>query len=175
MALTLRKPTLYSSLGFVVTLLIIAGCGHGGGGSTHPSLVGTYLGTANTTLSSSRVLAPVNGSIQFVVAADNSVSVGDPGQPPFGQGTLNGNTFTAVAPGSIANSPGISCGGTIVFDGTITGTNMNGTASSNGFACNGVPFTVSGTFTATLQAERPTTFSGRGGIGQTLRDAVRSQ
>src|SRR5436190_18091479 len=115
MTRVLRSPALYA-LGSVATLLLIAACGHGGGGgSTHPSLVGTYLGTENTSVSSPGGSAPINGSIQFVVAADNTVSVGDPGQPPFGQGTLNGNTFSAVAPGSVANSPGISCGGSIVF------------------------------------------------------------
>ena len=125
---------------YVGILSLATGCGGHGSKSTGPSSVGTYIGTANTRLTSPQGSTPVLGSIQFVVAPDNTVSVGNPGQPPFGQGTLNGNTFTAVAPGSIANSPGISCGGTIAFNGTISGPSMNGTVSSNRFVCNGVPF-----------------------------------
>ena len=42
----------------------------------------------------------MNGAIQFDVAADNTVTVSDPGQAPHGRGTLSGNSFTASTPGS---------------------------------------------------------------------------
>lgn len=171
----IRKKTMLYYLGMGVTLLIIASCGKGGGGgSTGPSFVGTYLGTASTTLTAPGQSIPVRGSIQFVVSPDNTVSVSDPGQPPHGSGTLHGNTFVATSPGSSLNSQGVSCSGSIDYNGTISGTTMNGTISSRGLTCNGVPFDVSGTFTATLRAEVPAHSTG-GGVIQTLRDAVRSQ
>ncbi len=51
---------------------------------------------------------------------------------------------------------------------------MSGTIASTGLTCNGVRFTVTGTFTATLQAEVPVHRAG-GGIIKALSDAVRSR
>ena len=95
-------PRTVRLVGFVVTLLAVGGCGGGGGGShsTSESLVGRYLGTANSVLTGPRSSTPVNGAIQFDVAADNTVTVSDPGQAPHGRGTLSGNSFTASTPGS---------------------------------------------------------------------------
>jgi len=50
---------------------------------------------------------------------------------------------------------------------------MTGDISSNGLVCNGVPFSITGTFTATLQAELPRGFTGSG-FGQRLRDTIRT-
>ena len=115
----------------------------------------------------------MNGAIQFDVAADNTVTVSDPGQAPHGSGTLSGNSFTASTPGSALNRSGLSCGGGITYSGTISGTNVSGDISSSGLVCNGVPFSITGTFTATLQAELPRGFTGSG-FGQRLRDTIRT-
>jgi hypothetical protein len=154
---------------------LLSACGGGGSRSSGPSLVGTYLGVADTTLTSPRGSVPVRGSIQLVVAADNTVALGDPGEPPAGHGTLNGNEFTVALPGSFANSPGISCSGTVIFQGTISGVTANGTVSSTAFRCNGVPFELSGTFTATRQALAPRGGAGGEGLGRRLGAAVRAQ
>jgi len=114
----------------------------------------------------------VNGGVQFDVAADNKVTVSDPGQAPYGSGTLSGNTFTVAAPGSAFNGSGVSCGGGVTFNGTISGTSMTGNISSSGLVCNGLPFTLTGAFTATLQAELPSGSTG-GGFGQRLHDTIR--
>lgn len=171
---SISQRRIVHGLVLLVALLMIAGCGGDGGGgkSTGPSHVGTYVGTAETTLTHPQGTIPTKGGIQFVVAADNTVSVSDPGQPPFGTGTLSGDTFVVTAPGSTLNSSGVSCSGSIVFDGTISGAKMNGSISSNGLRCNNVPFSLSGTFTATLQAEMPAHLTG---VVQALRDAVRSR
>jgi hypothetical protein len=161
--------------GLSALTIVLVGCSGGGGhGGTSPSHVGTYLGTANTTLTGPTGTVPVNGSIQFVVAPDNTVSVSDPGRPPFGSGTLSGDTFVTSAPGSTLNSPGVSCTGSVAFDGTIAGVTMSGTVSSGGLKCNGVPFTVAGTFTATLQAEVPRR-PAVGGVMEMMRNAIRPQ
>src|SRR5262249_42039441 len=151
-------------VGFAVALWAIAGCGGGGGGShsSGPSLVGRYLGTANTVIKGPTSSMPLNGSIQFDLAADNTVTVSDPGQAPFGSGTLSGNTVTVTAPGSAFNSPGVSCSGTVTFGGTISGTSLNGNISSGGVSCNGASFNISGTFATTLHAELPRSAVGSG-------------
>lgn len=168
-----RTTTRYY-LGMLVTLLIIAGCGGGGdGGGTGPSLVGTYIGTATLTARGPGGTATETGAIQFVVSADGTVSVGDPGQPPFGTGTLSGTDFVINIPASILNEPGgLTCTGTIIFNGTISVPTMSGTVSSSGLRCNGQAVELSGTFTATLRAEVPTGTTSRG-ITQVLRNAVR--
>jgi hypothetical protein len=163
-----------TGFGLVVALLVLASCG-GGGGSTGPSnFAGTYVGTANITLTSPGGSQQVTGSIQFDIAPDGTVTVSDPGQPPYGTGALSGNTFVVTAPGSSLNSPGVSCTGTITFEGTVGGAMMNGTISSSGLRCNNVPFTLTGTFTATLQTQVPTRPTG-GGVIQWLKDAVGSR
>ena len=161
-------------VGLGLALLTLASCGGGGGsGGSGPSSTGRYVGTANTTLGGPVGSTPVVGGIQFVVGADGTVTVSDPGQgqPPFGTGTLSGNAFTVTAPGSFANGPGINCVGTVTFNGTISGTTMSGDVSSSGFRCNGVPFTLTGSFTATLLAQLPTRPTGDG-FGDTLKRAV---
>ncbi len=176
MRLRFGKATPHYHFGLIVALLTLASCGHsGGGGPTQPSFVGTYLGTASLALSAPGRSVPINGAIQFVVSSNKMVSVSDPGQPPAGTGPLNGNSFSAVVPGAFFNSPGLtSCGGSVTFSGSISGTSMSGTVSSAGFTCNGVPFTVTGTFTATLRAELPTGGTG-GNALQRLKDALGSR
>jgi hypothetical protein len=107
-AMALRCGRLTRCAGLVETLLIVAGCGHGGGGGpTHPSTVGTYLGTAEVTVAASNVSTTGRGlGIQFVVSRDRVVSVGQPGQPPVGSAPLNGNSFVINAAGSVVNSQG---------------------------------------------------------------------
>jgi hypothetical protein len=175
MTLMPKKSTLHH-LGLLVTLFSIASCGGGGGGgsTTNPSFVGTYLGTAETTVTGPQVSLPARGSIQIVVSSDNTVSVSDPGQPPYATGTLSGNTFVATAPGSTFNSQGVSCSGSLDFNGTISATSINGTISSRGLTCNGVGVNISGTFTATLRAQALAHGTG-GGFAQSLRDAIRPQ
>src|SRR5262245_5235211 len=162
-------------VGLAVALWAASGCSgsHGGSSSTGPSAAGRYVGTAKTVLKGPGVSMPVNGGVQFDVAADNKVTVSDPGQAPYGSGTLNGNPFTVVAPGSSLNSPGVSCGGSVTFSGTISGPNMSGDISSSGLVCNSAPISLTGTFTATLQAELPTSSTG-GGFGQRLHDVLRT-
>ena len=162
-------------LAILIPLLAFVGCGGGGGSSSSgPSSVGRYVGTADSALTFPQGPVRVRGSIQFVVSVDNTVSVGDPGQPPVGTGTLSGNTFTIVASGSFLNSPGVTCVGSVVFNGAISGATMSGTISSDALTCNGVRLSVTGTFTATLQAEVRVGITG-GGVIETLRNAVRSQ
>ena len=162
-------------VGLAVALWATSGCGgsHGGSSSTGPSAAGRYVGTAKTVLSGPGGSTPVNGGIQFDVAADNKVTVSDPGQAPYGSGTLSGNTFTVAAPGSAFNGSGLSCKGGVNFNGTIAGGNMSGNIASSGLFCNGVAFNLTGTFTATLQAELPT--GSAGGFGQRLGETIRTR
>jgi hypothetical protein len=51
---------------------------------------------------------------------------------------------------------------------------MSGTISGSDLRCNGMPITLTGTFSATLQAEATGHPTGRG-VLQVLRDAVRLQ
>lgn len=84
MALTRKHWTTAAYGGLVLALLVSAGCGGGGGKSTGPtSHVGTYIGTAHLTATGPGGTASESGAVQFVVSADNTVTVGDPGQPPF--------------------------------------------------------------------------------------------
>src|SRR5262249_35022037 len=162
-------------VGLAVALWAASGCSgsHGGSSSTGPSLAGRYVGTAKTVLKGPGASSPPNGGVEFDAAAGHKVPGRHPGQAPYGSGTLNGNSFTVVAPGSSLNGSGVTCGGSVTFSGTISGPNMSGDISSSGLVCNGVPLSVTGTFTATLQAELPKGSTG-GGFGQRLRDALRT-
>jgi hypothetical protein len=165
----------------LVPLLAFVGCGGGGAGSSVSSSagpssvsVGTYVGAANATLSLPQGSRPVFGSIRFVVSPDQTVSGGDAGQPHGGVGTLDGNVFVIIEPGSIVNRPGLSCAGSITFAGTIAGASISGTVSSSGLTCNGVSISVDGTFTATLQAQVMQGRVAGDGLIQELRDTLGS-
>jgi len=169
------RPRTVRLLGLGVALWAASGCSgsHSSSQSSSPSLTGRYVGTAKTVLTGRGSSTPVNGGIQFDVAADKKVTVSDPGQPPYGSGTLNGNSFAVAAPGSSLNGQGVSCGGAVNFTGTISGTSMSGDIASSGLVCNGVPLSLTGTFTATLQAELPSGSTGSG-FGHRLGETIRT-
>lgn len=159
---------------FIVPMLLLAGCGGGSDGGG-PSFVGTYIGTGEFTLSGAgQTISQDNLGIQFDISPDGVVRVSDPGQPPYAEGPLTGNTFIIIAAGSVLNTPGVSCTGTFTFNGTISGNTMTGTVSSNNLTCNGIPFTVTGSFTATLQPQGQARIGVPGtGLLQILKDAIR--
>lgn len=156
----------------LVLAMMVIGCGGGGGSSSTGSeqvAAGTYRGTVNLTVSGGGASASRSGPVVIVVSPDHNVTIGSfPQSAP-----LNGNTFSLTSPASTLNGPGLNCPqGTVTNDGTISGPTINGTVSSNGVVCNGLPISITGTFTATLQTQVPV-----GGstvdVTDTMRSAVR--
>lgn len=133
-------------------ILLLTACGGDNGGSG-PSTVtpGTYRGPVTLTASTGPAAASQSGTIVIVVDPNQTVTVGS-----FPTVPLSGNTFTASAPASVLNGPGLTCPqGTFSVDGTFAGTTVSGTAFSNGIVCNGVALTLTGSYTATLQTQVP--------------------
>jgi hypothetical protein len=154
----------------LVLLGVVAGCGGGGSGSTGSSVAGTYRGTASLTVTTGPASVTEHVPIVVVVSPDNAVSIeGVPQTAP-----LSGNAFSIVVPAAALAGPGVDCtGGSASIDGTISGTTMAGTISSSQLVCNGLPATVTGTFTATLQAQVPAG-AARGDLAGALRALIRS-
>lgn len=164
---------------FLASALVVFGCGGGGsssgggGGGTPAQYAGTYTGTGSATVTGGGASISESIPTTIVIDMDGNVTV-DPDDPLTG--TLNGNSFVASAPTSDFNEPGFTCSGSLVVSATVTGNTINGTYSSNNFACNGVPFQVSGTFTAakTTVASLRTPSTPGNSIVNTLREVIRS-
>ena len=145
---------------FMVIFAALSACGgggsnsgSGGGSGGGESFAGKYTGTWNATLTGAGALG--TGTIVIVINPDGSVEL-DPDTPRFsGKGTISGNTITASYLASVANSPGITCTGAIAVKGTVVGRTITGTFGPSTFRCNGMPFTLKGTFTASGFAKGP--------------------
>jgi len=134
----------------VVLVVAISACGGDGGTSSGggTSFVGTYTGPG-TVIATAPGVAPISDSetITVVVNADNTVIISASTDQFLG--TISGNTFTVSIPASDLNKPGLVCTGVFSAVGTGSGITFTGTFSGS-VVCNGVPVSVSGTFTATL-------------------------
>lgn len=160
------KIFLLSIFGF----LVACGGGSSGGGGNN-IIPGTYQGTGDITISGNGQSITFSGSLEFTITEDNRITFGDPGQPAIGTGSIDGNQFTVNVPASFANEPGLTCVGTLVVTGTIDGATITGSITSSGVNCNGVPITMTGTFSATLVARASATIDGTG-IAGSLRSAL---
>jgi hypothetical protein len=154
LARPIRKEILSMRRSLVLAItLLLAACGGGHSTSSTPVSPGTYRGTLTLTVGAPGV-QPVtsSGPVVLVVSPDQVVTVGSfPGAAP-----VSHNFFSLPVAASALNGPGLTCPqGTITIDGTFSGPTVNGSVSSDGVVCNGVPIAVTGSYTATLQAEVP--------------------
>ncbi len=153
-----NAPHNMATIVLVLALLALAGCGGGssssgagGGGGVSIQHAGMYLGqgTISATL-------PVVGSIsepvsiKLAIDAAGTVTVDPDGDSLTG--AMNGDAFAINLPASSLNEPGLACSGTLTMAGTVTGGTVNGTFSSNGAVCNGLPAQVGGGYTASKTA-----------------------
>ncbi len=115
---------------------------------TPPPIAGTYVGTGTATASGGGFSETVTGPIQITISKDNKVAFGEPGQPPVGTTTLNagGDGFSMSVPASFFNQSGIACTGTLNVTGSVSGNSITGNISGSGVVCNGIPFTITGSF-----------------------------
>lgn len=138
-------------------LLLLGGCGGGsssGGGETNggddsgSDIAGTYVGTGTATASGGGFSETVTGPIQITISSDNKVAFGEPGEPPVGTTTLNasGDGFSMSIPASFFNQSGIECTGTLNVTGSVSGNSITGDIAGSGVTCNGIPFTITGSF-----------------------------
>lgn len=154
---------------FLVALGIglLAGCGGGssggaGGGGSGPT-IGSFGGTFNITLVSGADSVVDAGPILMVVNPDGTV-VRDP-VSDGSSSTLDGNSFTITnGAAQFLNEPGLSCTGTIIQTGTVTPGRVSGSFASSGLNCNGVAFTLTGSYTTAFTSAG----LGLGVIGRTL-------
>ena len=144
-----------SHLSLISFAVILAACGGGdtssGGGA---SFAGTYSGPWNATIRGPGGSFTGTGTIVVVINPNNTVVL-DPNTPVPGRGTISGNMITASYPGRFANTPGISCTGTVAVKGTVSGNTITGTIGPSTITCNGIQFTLQGRFTATKTAKAP--------------------
>ncbi len=144
----------------------LAACGGGSGGSSSSggggvgSFAGSYLGTANVTVAGGGGSERVVGSIEFIIRPDGTV-VSDPGTDFSGNGSVQGDRFVLNIAASSFNEPGVSCLGSFRIEGTISGNRITGTIRGSSISCNGVSFTVTGSFTATRTAQSRRAFDGQ--------------
>ncbi len=122
--------------------------GGGGGGDSGSEIAGTYEGTGTATVSGGGISEPFTGPIQITISKDNKVAFGEPGEPPVGTTTLNagGDGFSMSIPASFFNQSGIACTGTLNVTGSVSGNSIIGNISGSGVVCNGIPFTITGSF-----------------------------
>lgn len=171
---TSRFGALVAGIAFALTLGACGGGSSSGGAGGSESFAGTYNGIATATLSAPGLPPDTfSGSIQVVIDAQGNVT-SDPDTFAPGTGKLDGNMFTVTVPGSSFNRDGVSCTGAILIDGTISGDTINGTLKGSGFACNGIPISMTGTYSAARAAPgvQERTSSGPSVMGL-LRKAVR--
>ena len=142
-----------SCLSLIGLAVFLTACGGGdtssGGGA---SFAGTYSGPWRVTVRGGGGSFTGTGTIVVVINPNNSVVL-DPNTPVPGRGTISGNMITASYPGAFANSPGITCTGAVAVRGTVSGNTISGTIGPSTITCNGIPFTIQGTFTATKTAK----------------------
>jgi hypothetical protein len=140
-------------MSFGLALLLTACGGGGGSGSSSTAsstlMPGTYRGTASFTVSGGGNSVTQSAPVVITLSPNNTVSeISFPGSAQ-----VVGNSFTLPVSASVLNGPGLSCPqGTLAIDGTFSGNTVSGTLSSSGVVCNGLPVTVTGNYTATLQA-----------------------
>lgn len=156
--------------------LVLAACGGSGSSSSGGggSFAGSYSGTATITITGGGASSTVTGAFVIVINPDGSV-VTDPGTDFSGFGTLTGSTVIVNISASTFNEPGLSCLGSFRFEGTIAGNRITGTISGSSITCNGIPFTVTGSFNVVRVGSSRAVLDGRvmSGIGSALRQRSR--
>lgn len=112
------------------------------------SVAGTYVGTGTASVSGGGFSESADGPVQIVIRPDNTVAFGEPGEPPVGTTSLNpdGRSFDLVVPSSFFNEPGFNCTGSVNASGAVNGDALNGSIAGNDVACNGIPFSLTGSF-----------------------------
>ena len=137
-----------ATMPLVTMLLVSTGCGGGGssgGGGGSTATVGTFTGGFTITITAPGNSVVDQGSITIVVQPDGTV-IRDPATDGS-SGMLVGNSFEIVnSAGEFLNDASLNCIGTIRQTGTVEPGRVNGTFASESLACNGVPFTLQGTF-----------------------------
>ncbi len=159
----------FMTIGLFATALVACGGGgsDGGGGGGGGTI---FTGTATITLSAPGI-PPVTtpGGITITVSSTSvTVSDGvDSGTAPI---SADGTKFSVPVAGS-DTTDGVTCGGTIIFNGTIMGTSITGPLTGSG-SCTGfgptLPVTVSGSFSATMSGSAKSP-SGSG-LGNALKN-----
>lgn len=152
-------------------VLFLTACGGGsdsGFGTEDSLFVGTYSGSTTITLSSPAGTATDTFAINIFVRDDGSVEFSAGGLGVFAVGILVGNSV------SITDDAGdlfedIVCSGTATLSGTFSiaangSAVFNGTWSSSGVVCNGLPIRISGTLTTTRTSLNAGTVSESGSI-----------
>jgi hypothetical protein len=155
----------------LVTLaaLVAAGCGSSHHTSSTPVTPGTYRGTANITVSGGGQSLTRSGPVVITVSPDQVVTVGS-----FGSVRLSGHHFTLTTPASQLNTSTLSCPvGTITNEGTFNTADVDGTASSTGVVCNGLPLAFASNFHATLEASESRLGQGEADLLDVVRAAVK--
>jgi hypothetical protein len=170
---------LANALLILVSTAMLTACGGGGSGGTSSgggsdATVGTFTGTFSITLRAPSNTVTDTGPITMVVRADGVV-IRDPATDGS-SATLSGDSFTITnnAANFISDAT-VSCSGTITQTGTVSPGTVSGTFSASGLVCNGVAFTMSGTFTATFSssATGASALGGFSGLKSGLSNAVR--
>ncbi len=155
----------FSTVCLLSILLSLGACGGGsssGGGDSGgssgsasedsagelSSIAGTYRGTGTATVSGGGFSETVTDEIQIKISEDDTISFGEPGEPPVGTASVNrnGDTFSISIPGSYFNEPGIDCTGNVIVTGTVSGDTITGDINSSDASCNSVPITITGSF-----------------------------
>lgn len=147
--------------------------GGGGGDDSGSDIAGTYVGNGTATASGGGFSETVTGPIQITISNDNKVAFGEPGEPPVGTTTLNagGDGFSMSVPASFFNQSGIECTGTLNVIGTVSGNSITGNISGSGVACNGIPFTITGSFDLEKTKARSRS-RGSAGLLEVLRSII---
>lgn len=112
------------------------------------SIAGTYRGTGTATVSGGGFSETVTDAIQITISEDDTISFGEPGEPPVGTASVNrnGDSFSISVPGSYFNEPGLDCSGSVIVTGTVSGDTITGDINSSDASCNSVPITITGSF-----------------------------
>lgn len=140
-----------SILSSVVFVVVLSACGGGGSeGGGGQGVAGTYTGTGTATLVGAGTTQTITGGFTIIIGTDGTVMYQEGGET-LATATLNGNQFIVNVPPPPEFSS--ACSGTIDVNGTVANGQITGTFSSTNMACNGVPFTFTGTFTATKTAK----------------------
>ena len=136
-----------------LTLLVsfaLTACGGGGssdsgGGSDPAALAGNYSSISTINISAAGSKDTVVGAQTFEVESSGTIRYVENGTV-YGGAKLSGNAFRINIRGNVLNTSGLSCGGSIVYSGAISGSSISGKVSSSALQCNGVPVTLTGSF-----------------------------